>query len=764
MLNSNIKIDLHIHSYASKYKEPNYEDGTSIVEESKLENIDDLLDKLIGNDITLFSITDHNRYDSALYKEILKKIKQDKYRKLNILHGIEFDVKLENNKETTHIISLFDVKDDNDIFKLEKIINENQLQKKSDAFTKEKFEEILKEIGLNTILIVHQRCNLDNSNGNHNSLSEGVSDPYRIIQIGYINALEYQKPNVEGILKNNLRNLDTNIALITGSDCHDWKVYPKHDARKHSSKTYFSKIKALPTFKGLLLSLTSPETRFNRRDSKNTDYIQSFSIGDSTIRLDSGINAIIGENGSGKSTIFNILNNNISKNYIKDLKKKNNIEVTISPDIQIKSINQAELVEKFQSGKLFYGENELFEDVDSTDFNTKYSNFSNNLKSNIVLNIQKNTLVNSLNNKNFEIDINHELTTTLYVSVTTEGLPTDENIHKEHRQKLSSILVSLINEFRDDYYSSDDKRDMFEAITRIKKVYDHIDMLDNSVEFTNKLKNIIINKCNEYTTEIEKLSTSEDQEILTYNTAKTTFVNEIVNAIKKNTELYKEVAAPTIIVGESRKRYNGYVFTREANYNKNDVLNNYFNFMFVSDYNNLKSLLSIKSKDEFKTALKTCTSIDKIDEIWTSNYSKFCEWAKTEKSYIKEESSDNSIGNTLGEMSLVYYKFQSDPTKEWNLLMIDQPEDNISNNRIAEKLLKYLNSVRTTKQLIIVTHNPLLVVNLDVDNVIHLTKLNDKIDVKAGCLEDEKNEILNLVASTLDGGKEMIEKRLKIYE
>lgn len=413
---------------------------------------------------------------------------------------------------------------------------------------------------------------------------------------------------------------------------------------------------------------------------------------------------------------------------------------------------------------MFYGENELFEDVDSTDFDTKYSNFLNNLKSNIVLNIQKNTLVNSLNNKNFEIDINHEMTTTLYVSVTTEGLPTDENIHKKHKQKLSSILVSLINEFRDDYYSSDNKRDMFEAITRIKKVYDHIDMLDNSVEITNKLKNIIINKCNEYTTEIEKLSTSEDQEILTYNTARTTFVNEIVNAIKKNTEPYKEVTAPTIIVGESRKRYNGYVFTREANYNKNDVLNNYFNFMFVSDYNNLKSLLSIKSKDEFTTALKTCTSIGKIDEIWTSNYSKFSEWAKTEKSYIKEESSDNSIGNTLGEMSLVYYKFQSDPTKEWNLLMIDQPEDNISNNRIAEKLLKYLNSVRTTKQLIIVTHNPLLVVNLDVDNVLHLTKLNDKIDVKAGCLEDEKNEILNLVASTLDGGKEMIEKRLKIYE
>ena len=47
MLNNIIGLDLHIHSYASKYKEPTYENGESYVEHSTKENIGVLLGKLI---------------------------------------------------------------------------------------------------------------------------------------------------------------------------------------------------------------------------------------------------------------------------------------------------------------------------------------------------------------------------------------------------------------------------------------------------------------------------------------------------------------------------------------------------------------------------------------------------------------------------------------------------------------------------------------------------------------------------------------------
>ena len=54
---------------------------------------------------------------------------------------------------------------------------------------------------------------------------------------------------------------------------------------------------------------------------------------------------------------------------------------------------------------------------------------------------------------------------------------------------------------------------------------------------------------------------------------------------------------------------------------------------------------------------------------------------------------------------------------------------------------------------------------MDVDNVIHLTKNNDVIEVKNGSLEyeDENYSILDLVKENLDGGYDAIERRLKAY-
>ena len=64
-----------------------------------------------------------------------------------------------------------------------------------------------------------------------------------------------------------------------------------------------------------------------------------------------------------------------------------------------------------------------------------------------------------------------------------------------------------------------------------------------------------------------------------------------------------------------------------------------------------------------------------------------------------------------------------------------------------------------------VTHNPLLVVNQDVDQVLFVRKINDKMEVVAGCLEfeDENVSILDIVAHNMDGGKASTEKRLKVY-
>lgn len=762
MLNSNIRLDLHIHSYASLYKEPSYSNEKSIVENSTKENIEILLDKLLENKISLFSITDHNRYDIDLYKTIIAKLKTEKYRTLHLLHGIEFDVKLSPNNPAAHIISIFDVKNDADMTLIDCIIKGNYINDKTQSYDKNEFENILKSIGLNTILIVHQRCSLDNRNGNHNSLSESSDDPCKMIQIGYINALEYQKPNVEGIIKNNLRDIDTNIALVTGSDCHDWKYYPKHDKDSKEKTAYFSMCKIIPSFKGLLLALTSPKTRFNRNEIKNKKYINSFNINGKEIDLDPGINVIIGENGSGKSSLFQILGDSKLPPYISSLKEKNKITVPIS-NLHKTLINQADLIVKFQKNELFETDN-YFETVDTLPFENEYSKFSDNLKNEIQKNIIKQEKIESLKEKKFIVDSKFEEASTLYVNVTIEDLVLKENKHSLHRKNLANILNKLVSEINDEYYTKREKKVLFKVISELNYLYNLVDEKEISIEIDNRIRNIIIGEAKEYNTNIENISTSEDQEITAYQNQKNAFINDVVMAMQAKNTLINTITFPDKISGHSKKRSKGYIFTKETIFNNNDVSEKFLETMFVKDYRNINDIKNISSRADFQKAVYGCKEIEKIDEVWNNNFDKFIKWAKTEKSYIKEESTNDSIGNTLGEMSLIYYKFQAYEDDDCDVLMIDQPEDNISNNRIAEKLIQYLNQTRKQKQLILVTHNPLLVVNLDADNVIALNKNNNVIQVSAGCLEDEENKILDIVAKTLDGGKEMIEKRLKIYE
>ena len=70
-LNDIISIDLHIHSIFSAYKE---NDG--YVQNSNIENIDVLLQKLNENNINMFAITDHNRFSYELYLAIKNRISQ----------------------------------------------------------------------------------------------------------------------------------------------------------------------------------------------------------------------------------------------------------------------------------------------------------------------------------------------------------------------------------------------------------------------------------------------------------------------------------------------------------------------------------------------------------------------------------------------------------------------------------------------------------------------------------------------------------------
>lgn len=114
----------------------------------------------------------------------------------------------------------------------------------------------------------------------------------------------------------------------------------------------------------------------------------------------------------------------------------------------------------------------------------------------------------------------------------------------------------------------------------------------------------------------------------------------------------------------------------------------------------------------------------------------------------------------------IYFDLLSYEMQQDGIYIIDQPEDNISQNAIREYLLDRFKTMGENRQVIMVTHNPQFIVNLDVDNLIFLSKKDGLFSVQSGALEYACPEysVLDIVARNIDGGLDSIRKRWKRYE
>ncbi|MEF9892230.1 MAG: ATP-binding cassette domain-containing protein [Anaerorhabdus sp.] len=763
MLNSIINIDLHIHSKLSAYKE---EPG--FVENSSVDHLDVLFKKLDDHNINLFSFTDHNRFDVELYEKALEIIEdENKYTNVKgLLSGVEFDVILEDKDgmKPCHIITIFDTKEKKDREKIQTCINEDKLLLPQESYTKERYEALLKKIGLNTILIVHQKQSLDIIDKTHKSLSGSVKDPYSIIKIGYISALEYQKSAVEGILKNNLKDLEKQVPLFTGSDCHQWKYYPKHDKNASYEIERFTTMKCLPTFKGVLLSLTSPNTRINLiKKLKKPNYLEKFNLGDKEVSFDYGINAIVGENGAGKSTLMKLLNGDTRANYVKRIKKDSDfiLEQTLSEDDTL-FVEQSEIVRKLNDKQLF--DSSFYEEVDNSEFKTAYQEFDKKLKRFIEHNVTLNEMYKKLDNTKIVIDPEMEISTFfLQIDTTTLKLQNTNDVN-ERKESLKTILLNIKKEIANEYYNGTQKKSLIEIYNSFLGFYKEIAISYYKIVCSNGVKNAIINQCNEYKVNVKTRQTAVDTQVSTYKENKQAVISNFISFIEKEKENNKLPNSVKILSSDSDKSENGFVFKKIAKYSGSNVEEVYMKKMFIQDYQCITNLSEINTKEEMKRAIMGCANISDINEKWSTNFKRFMDEMTDSDEFILDAGNDVKQGRTLGQISLTYYKYHLNSENSAEVICIDQPEDNISNNHINQSLINYLNILRKDKQIIIVTHNPLLIINLDVDNVIQVELLNNKIYCKSGCLEDESSEILKYIAENMDGGKESIERRYKLYD
>lgn len=133
---------------------------------------------------------------------------------------------------------------------------------------------------------------------------------------------------------------------------------------------------------------------------------------------------------------------------------------------------------------------------------------------------------------------------------------------------------------------------------------------------------------------------------------------------------------------------------------------------------------------------------------------------------INREGDDVYDELSRGYNSQMYFALMADRSIGDGIYIVDQPEDQISQKAIKESVLGEFRDIASSRQVILITHNPQFIVNLDVDNVVFIGKSEDKLSILSGALEYECADynMLDIVAENIEGGLDTIRKRMKRYE
>ena len=778
-----IKVDFHIHSIGSKFKDD------SRVQSLTKGNINILIDKLNENEVNMCAITDHDNFEYDIYKALKKEEGKGSIQK--VLPGVEFSVLFE--EKVIHIIVIFDDSDESKLEKIKDILLHNDKPCYDDttkeAYSEQKFLQMIKEIGLSNIMIAHQKGSLSTQKKprKNDVLSLGEEKFGELIFVDYFDSFEFKTRkneifNKHYIEANKEKFKKNDIRFITGSDCHDWNAYPEEENFKY---TY---LKCLPTFKGVSMAVTN----YTRIKYVNSFFTASKNILENIelkidnvnkkIELSKGINVIIGDNSIGKSLLIHKLtgykflttNKTSMKKSYDDYLKKNNIEIKtkILDKMLYEFDKQGGIREKFEQRKL-----------NGTEFLNKYFPISPNVigeKQKVLQEIDK--LIDYLKNKkeikNYEKNINKF---EIYIRNENSNSLTFKNIDLNFNEKLSdykallenyTFIIEKINEILE-------KKEILDAadvrsILKYKNKFEELSEKYNTVK-TNVEKEIVkVNAINDVMriveNKLENTKTDEDKKFGIFVAAKSKLIENISQLLKLKSSMIKYVPKVDEKILEISSNIIGeYNFITKTNISQisNEYILEKIRQPFKKKFQNISiEQIDIDELEEKLLELSEEDTLNIIEGYRNKIIQNIEEEFKFKNAIISKEEKDLTKEMSAGFNSKIYFQILAYQDKAEGIYIIDQPEDDISPTAIKNFLLDDFKEMSKHRQVIIITHNPQFIVNLDVDNVIFISKSDGKINIDYGSLEYEDStvNILDIISKNIDGGIDTINERWKRYE
>lgn len=778
-----LKLDLHIHSQNSRRK-----DGKK-VQNNTLENIPILVSKLNEQGVNICAITDHDAFSYQMYE--LLKDEENKGSILKVFPGVEFSVRFRTDEEREiHIVAIFSDEEEEKIKRIETVLKEHPVGE-SLSYDEEGFLRILREIDIDTILIAYQKNSLmSDKPRKHDADYLGKAKFFEFVYSDYFEAFEFKNKRNEILNKTflNMEGLEERVRFVTGTDCHDWSVYPLEKPGEKTEGLFpFTYAKCLPTFRGLVMAMTD-HTRLKRENSFFNVAGRSISSivlkrGKERIEipLSLGINAIIGDNSVGKSMLLHAvtkyekakpgckykLRSEVKKGYINHL---NELEVSVETAIEPADIlcfdMQGEVRAKFEERNL--------------DASVFFSDFFSM----------------KVDAKRYQDQVEKELDKLL--SYLKKKFSLEERV-----SKLGRFGIEVLENPPESLTFMDNLRKTKVSDEAFIKIIDSISVSGDKLRELNQLS-------------IDAADRKQIEVFLGYLDVMLNKYRSRKVSTEKNNNRIEQVASIIDAIDEEHRRSKSDYHKRQVAFGNatQDVQEQIV--ALIQEYRALKpyvpSLMEVRIDVNHNT-IKEYEFISKlcVDEIGPEYfYSLINQFVKADKqinwqtvteqelrdglkyvdgekpilAFFKEkvleqinkdfqpaqsiivQGNDRYADMSAGFDAKVYFNLLSWERKRPGIYMIDQPEDNISQSAIREYLLDRFKVMGESRQVIMVTHNPQFIVNLDVDNLIYLSMKDGKLCAQFGALEyhDSDTDILRIVADNIDGGLESIQKRWKRYD
>ena len=165
-----------------------------------------------------------------------------------------------------------------------------------------------------------------------------------------------------------------------------------------------------------------------------------------------------------------------------------------------------------------------------------------------------------------------------------------------------------------------------------------------------------------------------------------------------------------------------------------------------------------KKFDKAKTTVGGSTQI--FEEYFNENISALLTWQIPNRFIIEyrgKELKHHSLGQRASALILFVLSQQ-----ENDVIIIDQPEDDLDNQTIYEDVIKLIRSIKPKTQFIFATHNANFPVLGDAEQILSCVYLDDFINVTSGSIDSPnlQQEIVNI----MEGGEEAFKQRKRIYE